>query len=90
MTYGVSGVDFDGVSGFGDTNFDFSAISSTIEDIHFSFYTPDANAGLANVPMGVGSSAADDRIRMAFDVTTDNYYADMWSNGAMEQSLVVF
>jgi hypothetical protein len=83
MAYGTLGVDFDGVSGFGDTNFDFSAISSTIEDIHFSFYTPDANGGLANVPMGVGSTAADDRIRMAFDAGTDNYYADMWSNGAI-------
>lgn len=83
MTYGSLGVDFNGTTGFGDTNFDFSAISSTIEDIHFSFYTPDANFGLANVPMGVGSTAADDRIRMAFDAGTDNYYADMWSNGAI-------
>ncbi len=83
MTYGTQGVDFNGTTGFGDTNFDFSTLASTIEDIHFSFYTPDANAGLANVPMGVGSSAADDRIRMAFDAGTDNYYADMWSNGAV-------
>lgn len=83
MLYGTLGVDFDGVSGFGDTNFNFSSISPTIEDIHFSFYTPDANGGLANVPVGVGSTAADDRIRMAFDAGTNNYYADMWSNGAI-------
>lgn len=89
MAYGTLGVDFDGVSGFGDTNFDFSALASTIEDIHFSFYTPDANAGLANVPMGVGSSAADDRIRMAFDAGTNNYYADMWSNGAIAGRVLV-
>lgn len=89
MSYGTLGVDFDGVSGFGDTNFDFSALSATIEDIHFSFYTPNANGGLANVPMGVGSSAADDRIRMAFDAGTDNYYADMWSNGAIAGRVLV-
>ncbi len=83
MTYGTQGVDFDGVSGYGDTNFDFSTISSKIEDIHFSFYTPNANGGVANVPMGVGSTSADDRIRMAFDAITNNYYADMWSNGSL-------
>jgi hypothetical protein len=80
MTYGMLGVDFNGTTGFGDTNFDFSVIASTIEDIHFSFSTTDANGGLANIPMGVGSTAADDRIRMAFDAGTNNYYADMWSN----------
>jgi len=89
MSYGTLGVDFDGSTGFGDTNFDFSAISSTIENIHFSFYTPDANGGLANVPMGVGSTAADDRIRMAFDAGTNNYYADMWSNGSVAGRVLV-
>lgn len=89
ITYGSLGVDFDGTTGFGDTNFDFSALASTIEDIHFSFYTPDANGGLANVPMGVGSTAADDRIRMAFDAGTDNYYADMWSNGGIAGRVLV-
>lgn len=89
ITYGVLGVDFDGATGFGDTNFDFSALSATIEDIHFSFYTPNANGGLANVPMGVGSTAADDRIRMAFDAGTDNYYADMWSNGGVAGRVLV-
>lgn len=89
MSYGMLGVDFDGTTGFGDTNFDFSALASTIEDIHFSFYTPDANGGLANVPMGVGSTAADDRIRIAFDASTNNYYADMWSNGAVAGRVLV-
>lgn len=89
MTYGTLGVDFNGTSGFGDTNFDFSALSSTIENIHISFYTADANAGLANVPMGVGSTAADDRIRIAFDVTTNNYYADFWSNASIVGRVLV-
>jgi hypothetical protein len=89
MTYGNLGVDFNGTSGFGDTNFDFSAISSTIENIHFSFYTADANGGLANIPMGVGSTAADDRIRMAFDASTNNYYADFWSNASIVGRVLV-
>jgi hypothetical protein len=89
MTYGTLGVDFNGTTGFGDTNFDFSAIASTIEDIHFSFCTTDANGGLANIPMGVGSTAADDRIRMAFDAGTNNYYADMWSNAAIAGRVLV-
>jgi hypothetical protein len=89
MTYGTLGVDFNGTTGFGDTNFDFSAISSTIENIHISFYTADANAGLANIPMGVGSTAADDRIRIAFDVTTNNYYSDFWSNASIVGRVLV-
>jgi hypothetical protein len=89
MTYGTLGVDFNGTSGFGDTNFDFSAIASSIEDIHFSFSTTDANGGLANIPMGVGSTAADDRIRMAFDAGTNNYYADMWSNASIVGRVLV-
>lgn len=89
MTYGTLGVDFNGTSGFGDTNFDFSALSSTIENIHISFYTADANGGLANIPMGVGSTAADDRIRMAFDAGTNNYYADMWSNASIVGRVLV-
>lgn len=89
MTYGTLGVDFNGTTGFGDTNFDFSAIASTIEDIHFSFCTTDANGGLANIPMGVGSTAADDRIRMAFDAGTNNYYADMWSNADIAGRVLV-
>ncbi len=89
MTYGTLGVDFNGTSGFGDTNFDFSAISSSIENIHISFYTADANGGLANIPMGVGSTAADDRIRMAFDAGTNNYYADFWSNASIVGRVLV-
>jgi hypothetical protein len=89
MTYGTLGVDFDGTTGFGDTNFDFSAISSSIENIHISFYTADANGGLANIPMGVGSTAADDRIRMAFDAGTNNYYADFWSNASIVGRVLV-
>lgn len=89
MTYGTLGVDFNGTTGFGDTNFDFSAIASTIEDIHFSFCTTDANGGLANIPMGVGSTAADDRIRIAFDAGTNNYYADMWSNADIAGRVLV-
>ena len=89
MTYSTLGVDFNGTTGFGDTNFDFSALSSTIEDIHFSFCTTDANGGLANIPMGVGSTAADDRIRIAFDAGTNNYYADMWSNADVAGRVLV-
>jgi hypothetical protein len=89
MSYGTLGVDFNGTSGFGDTNFDFSAISSSIENIHISFYTADANGGLANIPMGVGSTAADDRIRIAFDAGTNNYYADFWSNASIVGRVLV-
>ena len=89
IAYGSYGVDFDGVTGYGNTNFSFRAISSTIQDIHFSFYTPDSNGGLGNVPMGVGSTAGDDRIRMAFDAGTNNYYADMWSNGDIAGRVLV-
>ena len=81
VTYPTAGVDFDGSTGYGDTQFSLGAIQTKIEDIHMSFYTPDANGGLQNSPMGTTSFGSDDRLRIAFDAVTNNHYLDMWSNG---------
>lgn len=81
VSYPVAGVDFDGSTAYGDTQFALGAIQTDIEDIHISFYTPDANGGLQNSPMGTTSFGADDRLRIAFDASTNNHYLDMWSNG---------
>lgn len=81
VTYPTAGVDFDGSTGYGDTQFSLGAIQTDIEDIHISFYTPDNNGGLQNSPMGTTSFGSDDRLRIAFDAVTNNHYLDMWSNG---------
>lgn len=81
VTFPVAGADFDGSTGYGDTQFSLGGIQTDIEDIHISFYTADNNNGLQNSPMGTTSFGSDDRLRIAFDASTNNHYLDMWSNG---------
>lgn len=88
----TKGIDFDGVSGYANTNLNFADLGyTTIEDIHISHYYTEDDRSYRTVPWGASQDTlgTPDYIRMTFDGGALNYFVDFFADNELSSRLVV-